>query len=191
MAFERQYKNSTITIKSGDYPDYTEKQLWDLSGCPPHRWVEYDGEIEVEITPAEYDHSDPLNPIEITPAVMGTEPARLWRFMNNSELKSLEEEEAEANKAEAKKALREACERYQNFPGGCNHNFFSLITTIRGVAKATNTEVPPKAKACLDWLDDLWKIYYAREAAEDYNHDFSEAGVIPYGFTEVRAESEG
>tara|TARA_Y100000593_G_scaffold60702_1_gene112599 strand:- start:162 stop:728 length:567 start_codon:yes stop_codon:yes gene_type:complete len=188
MAFERQYKNSTITIKAGDYPNYTEKQLWDLSGCAPDRWIEYDGEVEVIVTK---EVRDPETNSIITPAVMGTEPARLWRFMNNAELKALEAEEAEAKKAASKKALREACERYQNFPGGCNHNFFSLITTIRGVAKATNTEVPPKAKACLDWLDALWSIYYTREAAGDYNHDFSEAGFIPYGFTEVRAESEG
>tara|TARA_R100000808_G_scaffold17647_1_gene38941 strand:+ start:3947 stop:4510 length:564 start_codon:yes stop_codon:yes gene_type:complete len=186
--FTRNYKGSQAVIKSGDYPDYNEQQLFNLSGCAPHRWIEYNGEIEVEVTSAVVN----VETMEvITPAVTEIQPAKLWRFMNNAELKALEAEEAEVNKAAAKKSLRDACERYQNFPGGCNHNFFSLITTIRGVAKATNTEVPLKAKACLDWLDALWSIYYTREAAEDYNHDFSEAGVIPYGFTEVRAESEG
>ena len=93
MAFERKYKNSTVTIKAGDYPGYTEKELINLSGCAPHRWIEYDGEIDIVIEGEIYDNLGN----EITPAVMGKEPTKLWRFMNNSELKELEAEETKQN----------------------------------------------------------------------------------------------
>ena len=86
--------------------------------------------------------------------------------------------------------LHSMCEIYQNKTGGCNGNFFAMLTAVRGVAKSTGQPIPAKAQACLDWLDSLWGIYYTRKAAKDWNHDFSAAGTIPHSFTEVREESE-
>lgn len=113
------------------------------------------------------------------------------RVKTAEELAEMKEANAALEKSRKLQALREACERYQIHPGKCNSNFFSLISTVQGVAKATGTEIPSKVKECIDWLDSLWLLHNTREEAEDYdNHDFSEAGQIPHGFDVIRTEAE-
>ena len=50
----------------------------------------------------------------------------------------------------------------------------------------------PMAKACGDWVGALWLDYYTRKALlesdADYTTDFSNNGVAPHTFSEVRAE---
>lgn len=187
--FTRSYKGYKSVIEPGDYPDFTEQELFNLSGCAPLRWIGEDVEEEVVVQLAVYDHSDMDNPVLISPEVTELQTVTKWRFMNNAELKALEAEEkvvAELNNIET---LQNMCEIYQK-QAGCNGNFFAMLTAVRGVAKSTGQPIPAKAQACLDWLDSLWAIYYTRKANKDWNHNFSEAGTIPHSFTEVREESE-
>lgn len=108
--------------------------------------------------------------------------------------KPIEEWEAEsiAKKNVAyDKSLKSICESYQHNEGECNTNFFALLTSSRGVAKSLNVPLGPKAQACIDWCDALWLDYYSRKGDYTKGSDFSNHGVVPYSFTEVRAESEG
>jgi hypothetical protein len=188
MAFERNTPTGKVTIKASDYADFTEQDLINNSGSFPKHFLEYEAQEEVIIEPAVYDPDpDVIEPI--TPAVTELQTVTKWRFMDNAELKAaiaqaeLDEEPQHINN------LQNMCEIYQK-QSGCNGNFFAMLTAVRGVAKSTGQPIPTKAQACLDWLDDLWKIYYTRKANKDWNHDFSEAGTIPHSFTEVREESE-
>ena len=188
--FTRSYKGYKSVIKSGDYPDFTEQELFSLSGCAPLRWISEDVEEEVVVQLAVYDYSDIDNPVLISPEVTELQTVTKWRFMDNAELKAAiaqAELDAEPQRIEN---LQNMCEIYQK-QAGCNGNFFAMLTAVRGVAKSTGQPIPVKAQACLDWLDSLWGIYYTRKAAKDWdNMDFSEAGTIPHSFTEVREESE-
>lgn len=178
MAFERKYKNSTVTIKSGDYPGYTEKELISLSGCAPHRWIEYDGEIDVVIEGEIYDNLGN----EITPAVMGKEPAKLWRFMNNAELKELEAEEAEAQKLQLKEQLWQACNRYQE----------SKISVGGMIELKPFGNSSAKCGAIRQWIKDLWADYYTRkaqiEAGQEVSFNFSNNGDLPHTYLEAATE---
>ena len=88
------------------------------------------------------------------------------------------------------KNLKSICRSYQHNEGECDENFFALLTASKGVAKALNVPLGPKAQACLDWCDALWLDYYSRKGDYTKGIDFSGHGVVPYSFAEVRAETE-
>lgn len=185
MAFERKYKNSTITIKASDYPDYNEQQLFNLSGCAPHRWVEYDNEEDIIITPA-VTGPDPNMPGEstiITPAVTERGIVKRWRFMNNAELKVLEAEEAEAQKLQQKEQLWQACNRYQE----------SKIS-VGGMIELKPFEgTSAKCGAIRQWIKDLWADYYTRkaqiEAGQEVSYNFDNNGDLPHTYLEAATEA--
>lgn len=49
-------------------------------------------------------------------------------------------------------------------------------------------DVSPKAQANLDWVDQLWGLYFIAKSREEWDYDFTQYNEPPYSFTEVRLE---
>ena len=66
----------------------------------------------------------------------------------------------------------------------------ALLSGISSTHAILQTELPPKAQACKDALDELWNENYRRVEENDFNLDYSGFGSKPYTYKEVRAETE-
>ena len=86
------------------------------------------------------------------------------------------------NKLKAE-ARTDACLAYQQSRQGgrCDSNFMALLTVLGG-----HENIGPKALACIDWLEQLWRDENSRN---DDNFDFSNNGSIPHTYSEVREEA--
>lgn len=103
MAFKRNIPDQgSITIKAGDYPGYTEKDLKNLSGTFPRYYVEYDGEKKVVTKPSVVESGKIIDEEEFE-----MQPARMWRFANISELPAMVDEfESNSKKERDRKRLK-------------------------------------------------------------------------------------
>lgn len=95
------------------------------------------------------------------------------------------------NTAEIKNRLRDAALNYQKTLGRCDSNYFAMLTSIKTLCTISGQPIPPKAQACLDWVESIWTLKDQREANQEENYDFSVCGVVPHKFDEVRAEVGG
>lgn len=108
------------------------------------------------------------------------------RVKTAAELKAQDEQDAAQEVTNQKEQLKRSCFEYQYWIGKCDSNFYGMLMAIKA-----DGNIKAKAGACLLWLDKLWNIYSYHKENDLSNQDFSEAGVMPHSFDEVRKEAEG
>lgn len=90
-----------------------------------------------------------------------------------------------------KKQLRAKVEQAQ-IDFGVDSNFFSLLTSVKTLALATQTSMGPNATAAHEWVRNIWTTkYYAQTLAHEGPYSFSEDGIeeLDIGFGDVENES--
>ena len=117
---------------------------------------------------------------------MSSEYFTSTRVKTAAEIKTFKAEKAAQEIVSQKEQLKRSCFEYQYWTGKCDSNFYGMLMAIKA-----DGNIKAKAGACLLWLDKLWTIYSDHKENDLYNQDFSEAGVMPYSFDDVRKEAEG